>query len=98
LTSLRILWDWVYNNDPLWSLDGSDFLIMGLDEKVNTVEWFQVTRDGTIKQLTHFGENLKDASIGRPSRSPDGRYLAFKLLYNLGKDGIYKDSKYLIMT
>lgn len=97
LTSLRILWDWVYNNDPLWSLDGSDFLIMGLDEKVNTVEWFQVTRDGTIKQLTHFGEILKDASIERPSRSPDGRYLAFKLYYNIKEDGTYSDGKYFIL-
>ncbi len=97
LASLRILWDWVYDNDPLWSLDGSDFLIMGLDEKVNTREWFQVTRDGTITQLTHFGESLKDDYIARPSRSPDGRYLAFKLLYNRKEDGTLSDGKYFIL-
>jgi len=97
VTSLRILWDWVYDNDPLWSLDGNDFLIMGLDEKEYAEEWFQVTRDGVIKQLTHFGEFLKDANFGRPSRSPDGRYLAFKLYYNTKEAGIFKDSKYLVL-
>jgi len=98
LTSLRILWDWVYDNDPLWSLDGNDFLIMGLDEKVKSREWFQVTTDGTVKQLTHFGESLKDAYIARPSRSPDGQYLAFKLLYNVKEDGTLGDGKYFILA
>ena len=90
LMSLRLFFDWAYN-DPLWSLDGSDFVIMGIDEKEHE-EWFQVTRDGAIKQLTHVGEFLKNARFGSSSRSPDGRYLAFTLWK---EDSRYK--RYLIL-
>lgn len=92
LTRLRLFFDEFYN-DPLWSLDGSDFIIMGIDNK-GYVEWFQVTRDGAIKQLTHFGEFLKDVKFENPGRSPDGRYLAFQLIDNADTG---KDKKYLIL-
>lgn len=93
VTSLRLFYDWAYFNDPLWSLDGSDFLIMGIDEKEHE-EWFQVTREGDTKQFTHFGEFLKDAGFGISSRSPNGRYLAFRLWK---EQSIPQDSKYLIL-
>jgi hypothetical protein len=73
---------------PFWSQDGSDFLITGLTEE-ETIEWFQVSRDGTVHQLTHFGEFLQDAEFNLPSRSWDGRYLAFHLIFNARKDSKY---------
>jgi WD40 repeat protein len=93
VTSLRLFYDWAFFNDPLWSLDGSDFIIMGIDEKEHE-EWFQVTRDGTIQQLTHFREFLTNTSFGESSRSPDGRYLGFRLYK---EDGTYQNSRYLIL-
>jgi Tol biopolymer transport system component len=78
------------SRDPFWAQDGSDFLIAATKEQ--SVEWYQVTKDGAIEQLTHFGEFLNDAEFNLPSRSWDGRYLAFQLLYNSRKD-----SKYLIL-
>jgi WD40 repeat protein len=93
VTSLRLFYDWAFFNDPLWSLDGSDFIIMGIDEKEHE-EWFQVTREGTIQQLTHFGDFLTETSFGISSRSPDGRYLGFRLYK---EDGTYQNSRYLIL-
>lgn len=84
LTSLRLYLDQWFN-DPLWSLGGDDFIIMAINDKEH-VEWFQVTRDGAIQELTDFGEFLGDFKFEKPSRSWDGRYLAFQLIYNAGKD------------
>ena len=90
LTDLRLYFDNFFN-DPLWSLDGKDFIIMGINDQ-KQVEWFQVTRDGTIQELTYFGKVLKDAKFEKPSRSWDGRYLSFQLIYNAGKN-----VKYLVL-
>ena len=70
-------------NDPLWALDGSRFLIISYTPD-NFVEWFQVSRGGEIRQVTHFDNFMKrgDYSLVIPSLSGDGRYLAFKLVYN----------------
>lgn len=87
LASLRLYLDQWFN-DPLWSLDGENLLIMGIDEEEN-VEWFQISRNGNVQQLTYFGEFLKDYKIERPSRSWDGRYLAFQLFYDSGKNVKY---------
>jgi Tol biopolymer transport system component len=73
---------------PFWSQDGSDFLMTGLTQE-ETSEWFQVSRDGTVRQVTHFGEFLQDAEFNLPSRSWDGRYLAFQLISNARKDSKY---------
>jgi len=89
LANLRYKFDQFYN-DPLWSLDGKDFLIMGLTEK--SVEWFQVTRDGVIRQVTDFGDFQPDVFFTKPSRSWDGRYLAFQVVYNQEKN-----VKYLVL-
>jgi hypothetical protein len=76
--------------DPFWSQDGTDFLIAATKEQ--SVEWYRVTQNGVIHKLTDFGEFLGDAEFNLPSRSWDGRYLAFQLLYNSRKE-----SKYLIL-
>jgi hypothetical protein len=85
-----------WSRSPFWSQDGSDFLIAGLSEE-RTIEWFQVTKDGLVHQLTYFGEFLSDANFNLPSRSWDGRYLAFQLPYNQNEQGTYDDSKYFFL-
>ena len=85
-----------WSRSPFWSQDGSDFLVVGRTEK-QTIEWFQVTKDGLIHQLTYFGEFLSDANFNLPSRSWDGRYLAFQLPYNQNEQGTYDDSKYFFL-
>jgi Tol biopolymer transport system component len=85
-----------WSRSPFWSQDGSDFLIVGLSEE-RTIEWFQVTKDGLTRQLTHFGEFLNRANFNLPSRSSDGRYLAFQLPYNQNQQGTYDDSKYFFL-
>jgi hypothetical protein len=77
--------------DPLWSFDGSDFVIL-LDQ----TNWYQVTRDGKVKQLTRFDEFLKGRPrFLTPSRSQDGRYLTFMASLSAGKDD--EVSKYLVI-
>jgi len=85
-----------WSRSPFWSQDGNDFLIAGLSEE-KTIEWFQVTKDGVIHQLTHFGEFLNRPNFNLPSRSWDGRYLAFQLPYNQNQQGTYDDSKYFFL-
>lgn len=75
------------SRDPLWSQDGSDFLIASTKEQ--SVEWYQVTRDGVVEQLTYFGEFLNDAEFNYPSRSWNGSRLAFQLMYNSRKNSKY---------
>lgn len=89
LTSLRYVIS--LSRYSFWSQDGRDFLIAGFSEE-ESIEWFQVSREGAIHQLTRFGEFLKNVEFHHPSRSWDGRYLAFHLLYN-----DRKNSKYLIL-
>ncbi|MDR3574610.1 MAG: hypothetical protein P4L50_12150 [Anaerolineaceae bacterium] len=75
--------------DPLWSPDGSDFVIpaatrytTGLDHQI--FDWFSVTKDGQVRRLTHFGDFLSKNYIISETRSPDGRYLAFQMNYQGG--------------
>lgn len=75
------------SRDPFWSQDGSDFLIAATKEQ--SVEWYRVTRDGAIEQLTHFGEFLNNAEFNYPSRSWNGRYLVFQMIYNSRKNSEY---------
>lgn len=85
-----------WSRSPFWAQDGNDFLIVGRTEK-RALEWFQVTRDGLIHQLTNFEEFLNGANFNLPSRSWDGRYLAFELPYNQNEQGTYDDSKYFFL-
>ena len=70
-------------NDPLWLLDGNDFLIISYTHD-NYAEWFQVTRDGGIRQVSQFSDFLKPGnySFAIPSLSGDGHYLAFQVSFN----------------
>ena len=46
-----------YINDPLWAQDGSDVLLLSyvLDQSgEGFVEWFLVTADGSINEVTQF--------------------------------------------
>lgn len=90
LASLRLYLDQWFN-DPLWSLDGENFLIMGFDDEEH-VEWFQISRNGNIQQVTYLGKFLRDYKIEKTSRSWDGRYLAFQLFYDSGEN-----IKYIIL-
>lgn len=73
---------YVYN-DPLWSQDGSDVLLLSLiqdQRKKGGEEWFLVTDTGDVRQVTQFFGGLQDNSynLSRPSRSKDGRFLVFQ--------------------
>lgn len=76
---------------PGWSLDGSDFIMQGFTSDMQT-EWFQTTKEGEVRQLTHFEDYLPAMWTGKSSRSWDGRYLAFWI----GSDSD-QDRKLLVM-
>jgi len=73
-----------FYHTPLWSFDGKQFAIAvnhpksrQLDEWVD--EWFSVSREGQVQQLTHFGDFFEHVEIGAANWSPDGQHLAFWL-------------------
>jgi hypothetical protein len=72
-----------YEHDPLWSLDGQDFVVPILTNYESggkfIYNWFKENRNGEIHQLTHFEDNFEYSSIMSASRSPNGRYVAFWL-------------------
>lgn len=85
-----------YQNDPLWSQDGADFIIAVSTKHTyyNAIyDWFSVTKDGLIRQLTHFGDYINENYILNASRSQDGRYLAFQMRY---KEGSEEKLKYFL--
>ncbi len=69
--------------DPIWAQDGSDVLLVA-PKQDGGEEWFLVTADGAITQVTQLGEFLQAHSyyLYDASRSWDGRYLVFQLIYN----------------
>ncbi len=73
---------------PLWSPDAEQFVVPLLPPKESEniiVEWFRVSRDGQVDQLTHFGDYFMSAEIDSEYRwSPDGRKLAFWLKVSPG--------------
>lgn len=69
------------DNSPLWAANGQDFLILNPGPSQG-LEWYQVTRDGAVKQLTNFGDILSNTPyFSKASRSWDGNYLAFQIQY-----------------
>ena len=95
LVKLDKFYEFIYN-DPLWSRDGSNFLIMNVRPEPDLgIEWFQVSRNGSVKQITNFSKFLKDRpDIAKAARSPDGNYLAFQIQYDW-QDQI--STKYLVI-
>jgi Tol biopolymer transport system component len=77
-------------NDPIWSHDGSDFVMAS-----DWFDWYQVKNDGKVRQLTRFGDFLERVIFINASRSSDGRYLSFELIYKT-LDGV-EGQKYLIL-
>ncbi len=74
---------------PLWSPDGSQVSIAvkyeeGNRQEKNIEEWFSVSREGQVEQLTHFGNYFERAEIGEANWSPDGKEIAFWLETNSG--------------
>jgi len=71
-----------YSVTPKWAPDGSRFVI---NDKYGDGEFYAVTRDGAVAQISHLNSDLAAGSAGRRyfsdlfSWSPDGRYLAFWL-------------------
>jgi hypothetical protein len=75
-----------FKHNPLWAADGKDFVIAvntkrDDDAKIRTHDWFQMSRDGTVRRLTDFAPFFSTALSWVASRSPNDRYLAFELLY-----------------
>lgn len=76
-----------FNQTPLWRPDGELFVYAAVPEggirsddfSKMIDEWFSVSREGEIQQLTHFGDFFEHAAIGRARWSPDGQRLAFWL-------------------
>lgn len=68
-----------FNHDPLWNIDGTDFVIVvssggGTQRKM---DWFRVSNQGEVQQITNFKNSFDFASISSESRSPDGKQVAF---------------------
>ena len=87
-------------NQPFWALDGSDFLMATFLEKGKKVwfnEWFIMSRDGDYRQITNFIEFMEnnDYYFDDIGRSPDGRYLAFRIDYGSGEN---RKAKYIILN
>jgi hypothetical protein len=67
-----------FASTPMWAPDGSRFVI---NDDWGDGEFYAITRDGQVTQLTHL--NSESSSAGQQffsdlySWSPDGRYLAF---------------------
>ncbi len=84
----KILDGGLYGYFPLWLPGGSQFVVPAQPSQNGPREWMMVSRDGTVKQLTHFQKLYrKNFEIGSYySVSPDGNYLAFGLSRNEDTD------------
>ncbi|NLI91925.1 MAG: hypothetical protein GX434_06850 [Peptococcaceae bacterium] len=86
-TKLTELPSSVFGNTPKWFLDGSKFIV-----NARGGEFYLITRDGDIKQITHMNpaydpsKNDFNYESYFYSLSPDERYLALWLTSSLTKD------------
>ena len=66
---------------PLWSPDATQFAVAVMNAVKDgqaVDEWYRVSREGQVEQLTHFGDYFSSSHIGSASNwSPDGGKLAF---------------------
>jgi hypothetical protein len=71
-----------FGMNPLWLPDGSAFIMAAniFSENSTEYEFFSVSRDGNIRQISHLREYLSNYEIAMNyTLSPDGRFLAFWL-------------------
>jgi WD40 repeat protein len=78
----------IYGNKPIWSPDGTQFIMSADTRPVKSVdlddqadEFFAISREGQIRQLTHLREQFNYSEINDSySLSPDGRLVAFWMI------------------
>jgi len=78
-----------FGSGPVWSSDGSQFIIDSLakipeprnwtEEERLSEEIFSVSRTGEITRLTYLTDQFKEVSIGGYVWSPDGSHIAFNV-------------------
>jgi hypothetical protein len=70
-----------FGHYPLWSPDATQFavpVVNAIQDQHTIEEWYSVSREGQVEQLTHFGDYFSDSDIGPASNwSPDGQKLSF---------------------
>jgi Tol biopolymer transport system component len=84
-----------WGKTPLWTPDGKQFIIaMKTDQNdpnPQSEEFFAVSRNGEVSQLTHFMEFYTEINIpNNYSLSPNGRLLAFWIV---AKPSLYDDAR-----
>jgi hypothetical protein len=90
--------DW-FGYTPIWSSDGTQFIMathfLASMQYANVKDFYTVSRDGQVKQLTHFVDNYPDMAIyDNYSLSPDGHYLAF---WMVAPQGPYDDTRLAVL-
>ena len=76
-----------FSNGPIWSPEGSQFVVATLakipvpgnwteDERMSE-ELISISKDGTIKRLTHLTDQFQHVDIEGYRWSPDGKKIAF---------------------
>jgi hypothetical protein len=69
-----------FGNKPIWAQDGSRFFMATylIYHTSDADEFYSVSRDGVIRQLTHFMDHFSASNIYNSySLSPDGQLIAF---------------------
>jgi hypothetical protein len=86
------------SNDPMWSKNGDDFIIQNVSlSEEEGIEWFQVTMEGDVRQITHFSRFIRNSFLLKASRSWNGQYLAFQWDYPVGEAPENRSSKYFVI-
>jgi hypothetical protein len=95
----RIMTMDVYGNTPLWLPDGKQFIIATKvdpnDPHPSANEFFTMSRDGLLRQLTHFMDDYEQVNI--PDNyvlSPNGKLLAFWIV---AKPSEYEGARLAVM-